>query len=86
MLLSMRTTLTLEDDVAVRLKRLREESGGSLKRVVNDVMRRGLDAVEAPRAHRPPYRLTPHDSGRCYLPNLDSVASVLEWAEGDSYK
>jgi hypothetical protein len=82
----MRTTLTLEDDVAARLERLCEGSGDSFKSVVNALLRRGLDATEAPGRQRAPYRIKPHDSGRCYLPNLDSIHDVLSRAEGDAYK
>jgi len=38
----MRTTLTLEDDVAALLLRLRERRKASLKTVVNEALREGL--------------------------------------------
>ena len=38
----MRTTLTLESDVAQEVRRLRAASGRSLKRVVNDLLRAGI--------------------------------------------
>jgi hypothetical protein len=37
----MRTTLTLDDDVAVALERLRRAGDASLKDIVNDALRRG---------------------------------------------
>ena len=43
----MRTTLTIDDDVAVRLQRLRNERGDSLKAVVNEALRRGLEQMTA---------------------------------------
>lgn len=39
----MRTTVTLEDDVAQRLKDLAHERGISFKRAINDAVRRGLE-------------------------------------------
>lgn len=39
----MRTTITLEPDVAVRLERLRRERGISFKEAVNATLRAGLD-------------------------------------------
>jgi hypothetical protein len=36
----MRTTLTIEDDIAIRIERIREERGDSLKAVVNEALRR----------------------------------------------
>jgi hypothetical protein len=43
----MRTTLTVDDDVATALKRLERESGRSFKETVNDVLRRGLNPQAA---------------------------------------
>ncbi|MBS0472789.1 MAG: ribbon-helix-helix protein, CopG family [Proteobacteria bacterium] len=42
----MRTTLTLDPDNAARLERLRKERDASLKDVINDALRRGLNAME----------------------------------------
>lgn len=42
----MRTTLTLDDDVAVQLDRLQREREQSLKDIVNDALRRGLRAMQ----------------------------------------
>ncbi len=39
----MRTTLTLDDDVVRRLRRVMRDEGVSFKAVVNEVLRRGLD-------------------------------------------
>ncbi len=38
----MRTTLTLDPDVADALERLRREHGVPFRRIVNDALRRGL--------------------------------------------
>jgi predicted transcriptional regulator len=38
----MRTTLTLDDDVAAQLRRLARETGRPFKQVVNDALRAGL--------------------------------------------
>jgi hypothetical protein len=73
----MRTTLTLDDDVAVRVERLRR-NGRTLRDVVNEGLRAGLDALDAerPRA-RGPYT-TPVDLGDLLVPNLDDVWGVLD--------
>ena len=39
----MKTTLTLDDDVAAALERVRRTRNASLKDVVNDALRRGLN-------------------------------------------
>lgn len=59
----MRTTLTLDDDVALKLKRLAERSQTSFKQTVNDVLRRGLAAQELRRPRREPFRVATFNSG-----------------------
>lgn len=57
----MRTTLTLDDDVADALKELARRFELTFKQVVNDTLRRGLSPVsDKPRT---PYRVEPHRSG-----------------------
>lgn len=82
----MRTTLTLEDDVAVRLEKLREERKATFKAIVNETLRRGLDRMEAPAQRREPYRIRPHSAGRCLVPDLDDVTGVLATVEGDDFR
>lgn len=56
MMSDMRTTLTLEDELAARLKKLAFEQGKAFKQVVNETLRAGLrTAQEPPRARR--YRI-----------------------------
>jgi hypothetical protein len=43
----MRTTLTLDPDVAAKLKVRTAEQGATFKRVVNETLRRGLKASPA---------------------------------------
>jgi hypothetical protein len=53
----MRTTLTLDDDVAARLRELAHRRRLPFKEVVNSVLRRGLAAQES-RAESPhPFRV-----------------------------
>ena len=82
----MRTTLTLDDDVAVLLDRVREAKQAGLKAVVNEALRLGLQQLAAPPPRRQPYHTRVVDPGRCRLPNLDSVAEVLAWAEGEDFR
>ena len=82
----MRTTLTLDDDVAVRLKALQESRRISLKEAVNSVLREGLGRIDAPQKKRVPYRMRPVSVGRLLIPNLDCISAVLELVEGPEYK
>ncbi len=58
----MRTTLTLDPDVAARLKELAHQQRTSFKAVVNGVLRRGLSAQDAARPPEP-FTVEPHASG-----------------------
>lgn len=81
----MRTTLSLDDDVAARIEQLRQALDKPLKEVVNEALRRGLAGMHEPRASRP-YRTRPIDLGRCRLPNVDDVAAALAAAEGEGHR
>ena len=56
----MRTTLTIEDDIAARIEELRRREGLSLKQVVNTLLREGLRSDQRPAAR---YRGAPHKLG-----------------------
>jgi hypothetical protein len=55
----MRTTLTLDDDVARLVEDVVHRERRSMKQVVNDALRRALTPSVGRRA---PYSLTPHES------------------------
>jgi len=82
----MRTTLTLDDDVAVLLDRYRRAKGLGLKEAVNIALRQGLQEVIVPSKARKPYRTPSTSLGGCLLPNLDNISEVLAIAEGDAFK
>ena len=82
----MRTTLTLDDDVAVLLERLRRARGARLRDLVNEALRAGLRHLAAPPPRKgKPFRTMPVDLGACLLGSLDNVADVLAVAEGESH-
>jgi hypothetical protein len=83
----MRTTLTLDKDVAVALERLRRARKTSLKSVVNEALRQGLGRMAAPPATpRKPFRTPTLSLGRCLVGNIDNVAEVLAITEGERFK
>lgn len=82
----MRTTLTLDDDVAALLKRAMSRRNRSLKDIVNDALRDGLARQMSARAQSTRFETRAKDLGRCLVPNLDNIAHVLALAEGDDYK
>ena len=68
----MRTTLTIDDDVAASLKRL--SRGKSLKEVTNHALRLGLYAMEI-ELHEASYATEPKD-GKPRILNIDNIADV----------
>lgn len=64
----MRTTLTLDDDVAALLKEQCRLHNKSFKQMVNEVLRRGMTPV-AGMAKVPEFRVVPNHSG--LLPGID---------------
>jgi hypothetical protein len=64
----MRTTLTLEPDVALKLKRKMAEKKLTLKDAVNQALRAGLAAPDPPA--RVPFKVVPHDGGG-FMPGID---------------
>jgi hypothetical protein len=81
----MRTTLSLDDDVAATLERLRRDGEASFKRLINEALRRGLREMER-RERRPRFRTPSVDLGRCLVGSLDDVADVLAVAEGERFR
>jgi hypothetical protein len=51
-MLEMRTTLTLDDDLAAKLKAVARERGISFKEAVNSVLRAGFALERGPRRYR----------------------------------
>jgi len=82
----MRTTLTLDDDVATTLHRLRERRNLSLKGAVNEALRRGLREMEEGEPTREVYSTAPVSLGGCLIGALDDVAEALAVAEGEDFR
>lgn len=79
----MRTTLTLDDDVAAALERRRAQRGTGLRREVNDLLRAGLAAESRPTAPGAPYRLPTFDSGRALIGDPRALKEMLDEEDVD---
>ena len=82
----MRTTITLEDDVAVSLKRLGKRRGIKFKQLVNLVLREGIKNMMAPAKKGKRFETRSVDLGSCRIGNVDNIAEVLAVTEGESFK
>lgn len=77
----MRTTLTLDKDVAAELKSAVRRSGRSFKAVVNDLLRRALNAREPP-VKRQRFVVHARDLGLRPGLSYDHVEELLERLDG----
>ena len=78
----MRTTVTLDDDVAAKLKAEARRTGKPFKTVLNENLRIALSARRG-RTRSEPFQIEPRDLGmlRPGL-SLDNVADLLDLVEG----
>jgi hypothetical protein len=82
----MRTTLTIDDDVAAAIERLRRGRDASLKEIVNEALRRGIKDMSTPTKRRKRFRTRSVPLGTLQVPSLDNIAEVLAIAEGETFK
>lgn len=74
----MRTTLTLDDDVAAAVERRRRTRGTKLRDEVNDLLRAGLAAADGPPVDPEDYTLPTFDPGRALITDHRELAELLD--------
>jgi hypothetical protein len=78
----VRTTLTLDDDIAARLQAEVRRTGRPFKDVVNENLRAGLARKRAPRAAER-FRVIPQEMGGPLIGgSYDNIGALLDEAEG----
>jgi len=81
----MRTTLTIDDDVLDRARTVAGRLRSPFRRVVNEALRAGLQAVEEPaRSH--PYHTQPHKLGLKAGRSLDNIQELIAQVEGEEHR
>ena len=85
-MMMMRTTLTLDDDVAATLQRSRRCCRISLKDLINEALRRGLSDMRRRRRPRQPVRTRPSATSRVRIASIDNIGEALATVEGESFK
>jgi len=78
----MRTTLSLDEDVLEKARKLADRLRLPFKKVVNEALRVGLGEVEKP-AKRRRYRTPSRDMGLRPGYCLDNIGELLAQAEGE---
>jgi hypothetical protein len=80
----MRTTITIEPDVASRLKSRMRAGGVTLKRAVNDALRAGLAAKERP-APKKRFAVKPQRGGIMPGIDVDKINQLLDELEVEEF-
>jgi predicted phage gp36 major capsid-like protein len=81
----MRTTLTLDDDVAAKLNAEMRRSGKSFKETVNDALQRAL-LTKTMRSTNP-FRVETRDLGESRPGlSLDNIAELMDQLEGSGHR
>jgi hypothetical protein len=80
----MRTTVTLDPDVAARLKELAHQRQASFKETLNDVLRRGFSGTGS-RKSAGKFVVRPHAGG--FRPGIDptKLNQLLDELEADDF-
>ena len=81
----MRTTLTLDTDVATKARRGAAKLGKPFKEVINAALRLGLDQLLQPPAAKP-YRTKPRPMGLRQGFSYDNIAELIARAEGEDHQ
>lgn len=81
----MRTTITIEDDILDRARALAAELHSPFRRIVNEALRAGLEAVEKPARARP-YHTHPRKLGLKPGRSLDNVQELIAQVEGEEHR
>ena len=81
----MRTTLTLDDDVAAKLKSESRKTGRPFRETVNARLRAGLSVGQQGTLAKP-FRVTPRDMGLRPGISIDKVSALLDEVEGPAHK
>ena len=81
--MSIRTTVTLDDDVVARVKRESQSRGASFRDTLNDLLRTALMVDSKPgRA----LRIRPTPMGQKPGLNYDNIESLIEYGEGERHR
>lgn len=81
----VRTTLTLDEDLAAKLKAEARKTGRPFKETVNACLRAGL-SMRKPAQKTQPFQVRPHDMGIHPGVSFDKVSALLDQIEGAEHR
>ena len=83
--MSIRTTVSLDDDVVARVKRESLSRGASFRDTLNYLLRAALLGIDY-KPRRRALAILPTHMGHKPGLNYDSIESLLEYGEGDRHR
>ena len=81
----MRTTLTIDDDVATLLQKEMRRTGQPMKQAVNSLLRSGLQRAATPPKQKP-FKIKTRALGLPKEWTSGSVSELIEMLEGPGYR
>ncbi|HET7624279.1 MAG TPA: DUF2191 domain-containing protein [Verrucomicrobiae bacterium] len=81
----MRTTLTLDPDIAAKARKGAAKLHKPFKEVINAALRVGLEEILAPPAAKP-YRTKPRPLGMRQGFSFDNISELIAATEGEDYQ
>ena len=78
--------MTLEDDVAAALERLRRTRNASFKDLINEALRRGLKDMSNRTKRRERLRTRSVALGQLRIAGVNNIGEALAVAEGEAHK
>jgi hypothetical protein len=83
--MSIRTTVTLDDDVVALVKRESQSRGASFRDTLNDLLRAALVGIDN-QPRRGGLGIKPAPIGRKPELNYDNIESLIEYGEGERHR
>jgi len=83
--MSIRTTVTLDEDVLDRVKQVSRRRGTSFKETLNELLRAALLGAR-PQARRPKFRVKPLQLRPLPGLNYDDIEGLISYAEGEDHR
>ena len=74
----MRTTLTLDADVAAELRQFQGSQKTTFKKAVNELLRAGIRAIKTKPQKKERFVTKTYDVGELLVPNLDNIHELLD--------
>lgn len=81
----MRTTLTIEPQIASKLREFIKENNLSLKSAINELLKRGLSNENKATAPKK-YSTKPHDAKEILVEGVENIGALLSMLDEDNLK